>query len=127
MSSPLKQLKKLKKVKKSYKPLQIVQSTAKVPCRSTSGELLDIAKSAGKVALIEAAGPLKPILSWLNEDSYINVVDVSHCHTNSKQQVASPKQSHTAQHIARLPLKSPPCKRCPALRGGLCKCALKRA
>lgn len=36
-----------------------------------------------------------------------------------------PAPQQPAQHFAMKPLKSKPCSGCPALKGSLCKCALK--
>ncbi|PKF63295.1 hypothetical protein CW745_00105 [Psychromonas sp. psych-6C06] len=50
----------------------------------------------------------------------------------SKKKVVSLKKllksGHPSLEIASLqtPIKSKPCKSCPALKKGLCKCALKR-
>ncbi|MHA2938747.1 hypothetical protein ACXJY6_10710 [Vibrio sp. RC27] len=30
------------------------------------------------------------------------------------------------KNIATIPIKNPPCKKCPALKLGLCKCAVKK-
>ncbi|NMH64402.1 hypothetical protein [Shewanella salipaludis] len=41
--------------------------------------------------------------------------------------VATLKPRHNGRSFALLPLKASPCGACPALSGGLCKCALKAA
>ncbi|WP_299020385.1 hypothetical protein [uncultured Photobacterium sp.] len=128
-------LKVPKKVrKKSTKALKALQQQAQpihtsqaATFRSTNNELAAIARQAGNDALEELAAPLQPVLSWF--------------HTGGSEQTSrsllsatgfSPAGSltqtgkKTASSLLRLPLKSPPCKRCPALTGNICKCAAKR-
>ncbi|PSW18031.1 hypothetical protein C9I98_18230 [Photobacterium sanctipauli] len=104
-------------------------------------ELTSVSQQALLATATELAKPLNPLLSWFNEGGDI----VSFPAARAIQQ---PAQQHTQQNIAlstslkaanqpqlslqdnreiaRLPLKSPPCKRCPALANGMCKCAAKK-
>ena len=80
-------------------------------------------KAIGEVVttqiLTELSAPLTPILSWF--DGSGNVL----AGKNPKRTPRVSLQSNT-RNLAASPLKSPPCKSCPARSGGLCKCALKR-
>lgn len=93
-----------------------------------SSELKNVTNQAMISAVSELAAPLNPILSWLNGGDFIdltrgekteNKLDLN-THTNDS---STPPQ---IKSIVHLPMKSPPCKRCPALSGGICKCAAKK-
>jgi len=96
-----------------------------------SSQLIALVKQTGLEALNEVKTPLNPILSWFDEAQTIPLGkqygrqqgEDSKSEVKRTGVVASTADN---QHLARLPMKSPPCKRCPALSGGLCKCALKR-
>ncbi|MCL1128700.1 hypothetical protein [Shewanella sairae] len=81
----------------------------------------------------ELTPPLSPILSWLNDGIAVNqargsirpaiqpATDANLPAVTSIKMM--PKKSVS---ILQIPLKSPPCKRCPAKMGGNCKCAAKK-
>ncbi|WP_156925654.1 hypothetical protein [Shewanella fidelis] len=81
----------------------------------------------------ELTPPLSPILSWFNEGRSANQANTSSKSTGPattldnaavvKSIKIMPKKSVS---ILQIPLKSPPCKRCPAKMGGNCKCAAKK-
>jgi len=140
MSSALRKLHKKRTNSASIMALQTLNKQANVTRQTTdhiiSSELMDIAKQSGleilsevkREVLNEAKGTFNPILSWFDEAQVINVVSntkQAHGAIQSKTQAPNNKVS-SSQQLASLPLKSPPCKKCPALRNGLCKCALKR-
>lgn len=86
-------------------------------------------KQLSQQALLSAASelsiPFTPLLSWFNEGT--NPITL---YSTKPQQTTQPRsennQYHTKMQLAQFPLKSPPCKRCPARENGLCKCALKK-
>ncbi len=87
---------------------------------------------AGQVALSaaqELAQPLNPLLSWFSDagGGHIDFSSPTPVAQSAKVKVSqatlTPMQH---QSIISLPLRSPPCKRCPALQNGICKCAAKR-
>ena len=81
----------------------------------------------------ELTPPLSPILSWFSEERSANQANTSSKSagpattldnaTVVKSIKIMPKKSVS---ILQIPLKSPPCKRCPAKMGGNCKCAAKK-
>ncbi|MBR9728808.1 hypothetical protein ACFOD0_10055 [Shewanella intestini] len=82
----------------------------------------------------ELIQPLNPVLSWFHHGQARSKPIVALSPSND---VVSPKPAATpaariavnarpGQSILRVPLKSPACKRCPALAGGYCKCAAKK-
>ncbi|MGF1765344.1 hypothetical protein [Aliivibrio kagoshimensis] len=79
-----------------------------------STELKGVTYQALQSAVCELSAPLTPVLSWFNEGG-----------VTESYQSEQPK-TNKIRSIAYLPLKSPPCKRCPALSNGVCKCALKQ-
>ncbi len=92
-------------------------------------ELKGVANQAAINAAYELAAPLNPLLSWFNDTG--GVVDFTT--TPKKMSTPVPKQSandaapeFTVKSVGHLPLKTPPCKRCPALSNGICKCAAKK-
>ncbi|MGL6258605.1 hypothetical protein [Vibrio sp. WXL210] len=138
-----KALKKLKKSSQkalksqSIKQLDALKSETQVRKGSTersasqmSAELRQVANQAAKSALSELATPLNPLLSWFNEGG-IDWPTQTHGQSAPTQtasvvsrQTGNPTPS--VKSIVHLPLKSPPCKRCPALSNGVCKCAAKK-
>ncbi|WP_157509061.1 hypothetical protein [Ferrimonas futtsuensis] len=113
--SSLKKLKKLARAGKFQKRL----ARAEQPLRSINPELRAVTLQAGQSAVRELMAPLNPLLSWFNEGG----IDFSAADSSSRQ-IQSIRQP--ARPLSMLPLKSPPCKRCPALMGGQCKCAVKK-
>lgn len=114
----------------------------------TKHEIQALAEQVAINALSEIAKPLNPIISWLNDTTNTEHTLGQYKQTaNQHQQAANQHQQTTNQRtanasglssfhnhrtlsnvtsIGRMPLKSPPCKRCPALQNGLCKCAAKK-
>ncbi|BDY03794.1 hypothetical protein F0521_08350 [Ferrimonas sp. YFM] len=113
--SSLKKLKKLTKAGKFQKRL----AKAERPLRELNPELRAITLQAGQSAVRELMAPLNPLLSWFNEGG----IEFSSSEASTPQ-IQSIRQP--ARPLTMLPLKSPPCKRCPALMGGQCKCAVKK-
>lgn len=92
-------------------------------------DLKGVANQAAMSAAYELAAPLNPLLSWFNDAG--GVVDFTT--SNKMATTPLPKQSandaapaFSVKSVGHLPLKSPPCKRCPALTNGICKCAAKK-
>ncbi|NKF49062.1 hypothetical protein G3R49_00535 [Shewanella sp. WXL01] len=87
----------------------------------------------------ELIQPLNPVMSWLNDGavsmpiSRRSVTPTPNLAANSSIAAAN-TATHSASSanaagriaIAQVPLKSPPCKKCPARMGGNCKCAMKK-
>ncbi|OAN17842.1 hypothetical protein A3K86_02675 [Photobacterium jeanii] len=93
----------------------------------------------------ELAVPLTPVLSWFQEGSSFSSSFDSYASSGESQGIGQIKSVRPVANqnlaggssgqgamgqqgaaLARLPLKSPPCKRCPAMSNGLCKCAMKK-
>ncbi|KLV05100.1 hypothetical protein ABT56_12945 [Photobacterium aquae] len=137
--------KALKKLKKKLKPESHVSHQAlaglkkKAPANSwlgeeLKGEVKQISQDTLRSVASELATPLNPLFSWFNDGysgsglSLSSITASPHAH-KSDSQPAAPTISRITQQslaLAKLPLKSPACKRCPALSGGLCKCAVKK-
>ncbi|QIZ78809.1 hypothetical protein HER31_04570 [Ferrimonas lipolytica] len=130
--SSLKKLKKLKKaIKPSSKSKQQLRATNAVTATASGSalrnELAQVSRQAGLNAVRELATPLNPLLSWFEEGRNLSFVAANESSLQrSTSAQTSQRTAPQVSSIARLPLKSPPCKRCPALAGGFCKCAQKR-
>lgn len=126
--SPSASVLQLKKLKNRNAPSATTDRKFSID-QNTKNELQDLAEQVAISAVSELAKPLNPIISWLNDAP-------STRHTLSEPKRAAnssgltPPQSrqtlNNVTSIGRMPLKSPPCKRCPALQNGLCKCAAKK-
>ncbi|MFD2176244.1 hypothetical protein [Veronia pacifica] len=88
-----------------------------------SADLKAVSKEALTSMASELAVPFNPLLSWFNEGSI--VVNLRNSNDSEGKQTAI-VTAPTVKSITHLPLKSPPCKRCPALQNGICKCAAKK-
>lgn len=124
MSSSLKKLNKLVKKQPLSNPLMRLNKLPQQKSDVVKSELIQIAKQSGLEALSEIKAPLNPILSWFDEAQTITLR--SKPSVSRTQIEASMSNNRQTISLASLPLKSPPCKKCPALNSGLCKCALKR-
>ncbi|KMV31089.1 hypothetical protein [Photobacterium swingsii] len=89
-------------------------------------EVKDISHQALTDAVSELATPLNPLLSWFNEGGSIAISPSYAGGGRSAVKRLTPMQASPKIALARMPLKSPPCKRCPAMNSGLCKCAVKK-
>lgn len=79
----------------------------------------------------ELSAPLAPIISWFQDTNETTLFA-------SNQSYQSPQKNKRGIHPAKLqpkankiimassPLKSPPCKKCPAKTGNMCRCAMKK-
>ncbi|AGH80514.1 hypothetical protein PCNPT3_02860 [Psychromonas sp. CNPT3] len=96
-------------------------------------ELLHIVKQGGSEFIAEIKIPLLPIISWFNDTN--NTLD-SNTFQEKKQKTKNknkdPKKTKKENEkrlnivtFSSKAFKNPPCKKCPALNKGLCKCALK--
>lgn len=150
MSSALKALKKLRKKaskhgsknKSGDRALQQLSRPAVLPVQhsrpaksgSEDSVWRELSQDVVGSMLGEVSKPLRPLLDWFNHAGAVGlVIDnlQSKPRSNSKLQPFSGNMridTKTVQTpaILRLPLKSPPCKRCPAKMGGICQCAAKR-
>lgn len=120
-STSLNQLQSLKNTKGSV-------SVSQASSSRLSAELKDVANDVAVSALSELAAPLSPVLSWLNGGMHSGGWESTPRVVTSTGKVAEPANDSAPKinSIAMLPLKSPPCKRCPALSNGICKCAAKK-
>ncbi|WCE30848.1 hypothetical protein [Vibrio sp. SCSIO 43137] len=133
--SAIKALKKLKKTtKKISKPSVIqLQQLKKSDSASAVNIQADLKKLSGQVTLdivSELAAPLNPILSWFGSNHHA-ISNNGFSAITSKPVIRSVSNSQPEGKVsqialARVPLKSPPCKKCPALSGSNCKCAMKK-
>jgi len=97
--------------------------------QNTKNELQDLAEQVAISAASELAKPLNPIISWLNDAPNNIHIPSQYKKAANSSSLAPPQGPQTLSKvtsIGRIPLKSPPCKRCPALQNGLCKCAAKK-
>ncbi|MCL1046960.1 hypothetical protein L2737_16805 [Shewanella electrodiphila] len=149
--SALKKLKKKSKklTSKSLKQLNaLTANSSKVTYiqPQLKKELGQLSEQVVGNVVSELIQPLNPLLSWFRKEGVrdggfseggiqakqpqsapTNRVNTP---TNSPANEASRSAAGAVQiqprSIAQVPLKSPPCKRCPALAGGNCKCAMKK-
>ncbi|SQI36235.1 Uncharacterised protein [Leminorella richardii] len=145
MSSALKALKKLHKKalkqerKASDRALQALSHQALPPTApvrrnqetATNSVWGDVSQQVAGAMLGEIARPLRPLLAWFDGDDGFR--PASHRPASKAWSSSMEKGSmrpvaarSSAPSILYLPLKSPPCKRCPARSGGICQCAAKR-
>ncbi len=124
MSYTLKKLNKLSKKQSLSNPLMRLNKSSEKRSDVAKSELAQIAKHSGLEVLSEMKAPLNPILSWFDEAPAITLRSKPSASIGGP--INTTQQNQTTTSLARLPLKSPPCKKCPALKSGLCKCALKR-
>lgn len=119
-SESLKQLKSLKAT-----PSPTRQSTTN-NSSSIRGDLKELAGQVAVSAVKELAQPLNPVLSWFSEGGdYINLTTPAN--DSPVPEISKLRAIPTQpRSIVSLPLKSPPCKGCPALQNGVCKCAAKK-
>lgn len=134
-----KALKKLKKRNKKLQSFALTQLKQLVPESNSvqsqphvlpvwKDEIKTISQQTLVSVVSELATPLNPLLSWFNGGR-----DHSH-HVSSALNTPSllAKSSQIKQpqlavkSVLFIPLKSPPCKQCPALSNGMCKCAAKK-
>ncbi|OLQ70489.1 hypothetical protein BIT28_27100 [Photobacterium proteolyticum] len=87
-------------------------------------EVIDISQQAMLSAVSELATPLNPVLSWFREGGELQFSASSS--PSFRSAIKLPSSSNAKQTLVRVPLKSPACKRCPALNNGICKCAAKK-
>lgn len=130
-----KALKKLKKQAEKMQSASLAQLKQLAPDDHAVGsskaawrhEVKGVSEQTLACMVHELATPLNPLLSWFNEGG--NVV-LPQSGVAIKRQSVTPStpsaSSLGVKTIMHLPLKSPPCKRCPALSNGICKCAAKQ-
>ncbi len=119
-----KQLSKLVNPKPSYSSQQ----------SQLAQELKNLSQQTLTSITAELATPFNPVLSWFGKGLALSPHSLSFtspaAHNGSVNMppagMAKIQKLSPAASLARLPLKSPPCKRCPALAGGNCKCAMKK-
>ena len=138
-------LKKLKKktvkvTSKSLKQLNALTSnTSKVIQLEPrlKQELNQLSEQVIGDMISEFIPPLNPIISWFNGDGQRRSYTPKDTSPSTNQLTAKvqnkapqsfrPKMANSQPiSIVQIPLKSPPCKRCPALASGNCKCAAKK-
>ncbi|WED24675.1 hypothetical protein L3Q72_17520 [Vibrio sp. JC009] len=142
--SSIKALKKLKKKtdKKKSKAKTELKSLIKEKPQSRSadsgnqrnrfrGELKQLSNQVMLDVASELAAPLNPLLSWFGESHQSIVVrsfggNGRGGHGNNRSFPSIPTKTNSQKSLASVPMKSPPCKKCPALSGNLCKCAIKK-
>lgn len=91
-------------------------------------EVKQVSQQAVISMVSELATPLQPVLSWFNDGGARQPLATAL--SQSSPPIASVTKVSGAVNprlaLAKVPLKCPPCKRCPALGGGLCQCAAKK-
>lgn len=126
-------LKKLKKLKKTTVKVQSASlaQLQKLSGQHSSGtskqsssfvsEIQQVSREAMVSAAKELTAPLNPVMSWFQGES-----GVSFTSTASVTGIQSMTEVQNAgKSILHLPLKSPPCRKCPAKENGICRCAAK--
>jgi hypothetical protein len=131
--------KALKKLKKQHQKTQsnALKQLKMILVRHTESEPIDSVfkqdfKAVTEVTVIkvisELSVPFNPIFSWFNKGD--TMLSIEHNTPSVINMPSSPmtltKKSKVSKSVMLLPLKSPACKRCPALKNGFCKCAIKR-
>ncbi|MEX0336443.1 hypothetical protein [Vibrio tubiashii] len=119
-------LEKLHYLKKEHIPAD--KSNNRNDTSLLASELKELAGQVALSAAQELAQPLNPVISWFNDGGgYIDLTTPANESVVPNIQKANiiPTQSQP-RSVVSLPLKSPPCKRCPALQNGICKCAAKK-
>jgi hypothetical protein len=141
-SKALKKLKKKTKRISNQSRLQL-QSLKRAEHEQASKAVLshrrplqhDLKQLSGQVlkdVAIELAAPLHPLLSWFGEGRGISRLGIVVASRSDFRGVSAPASQLTPENhssslsLAAIPLKSPPCKKCPSLQGGLCRCAIKK-
>jgi len=82
-------------------------------------EVKDLSQEVLTSVVVELAEPLSPVISWFKEGK-----DTPQFVSDKKKKSKSVQsRSHS---LFSIPLKSPACKKCPALANGTCKCAAKK-
>ena len=132
--SAKKALKKLKKQskkieKKSLKQLhKLSKITTQVAANNSDWhhEIKDLSQDVIASMMSELKTPLEPVISWFKEGSdniecNKDVIARGEILTQAKHQ-----QRTATRSVLDIPLKSPACKKCPALANGICKCAAKK-
>ncbi|MGI2029664.1 hypothetical protein [Endozoicomonas acroporae] len=131
-SSALKKLKKLGKKSaklqtRSRMQLQALAGSQSVgvseKVRVLSPEVKSVVQGAIVSAARELAAPCNPLISWFQEG---NDVPFAAGGVPPKPPQPAVVKSRPEQSILHIPLKSPPCKQCPAKASGICKCAAKK-
>lgn len=149
MSSALKALKKLRKkaakhghkdktgdraLQQLSRPVALPVNTAR-SAKSTADDSAwrELSQDVVGSMLGEVSKPLRPLLDWFNHTGSVGLVldSLQAKRSNPTPQPFSNNMRISTKAIStpailRLPLKSPPCKRCPAKMGGVCQCAAKR-
>ncbi|MCG9582352.1 hypothetical protein L1D13_19125 [Vibrio tubiashii] len=119
-------LEKLHSLKKEHIPA--AKSNNRNDTSLLASELKELAGQVALSAAQELAQPLNPVISWFNDGGgYIDLTTPANESVAPNIQKANiiPTQSQP-RSVVSLPLKSPPCKHCPALQNGICKCAAKK-
>lgn len=132
--SALKALNKLKKNKRVALTPSMLQlnnlKSSELPASQHEPIREDLKKLSNQVVLSmvsELSVPLNPLLSWF-ETSNSPIIALPNRHIAQSARITSigHKNAEKRNLLLMQPLKSPPCKRCPALAGGICKCARKK-
>ena len=130
--------KALKKLIKKHHNVQSnsIQKLRKIPIDNSyssidstvlKAELKAISEAVSMQVLNELSAPLTPILSWFREAEYNRSRPLESRNKGHVRRAPNhPMKVSAIKNITYLPLKSPPCKRCPALEHGICKCAAKK-
>lgn len=107
--------------------LQSLKQTIKTSSYGSNrleSEFKQVSQLAVHSAIAELKSPFMPVLSWLNDGYKEPAIFQLTQQANKATQHFQPKAA--VKDITYIPLKSPPCKSCPARKGGRCKCAVKK-
>ncbi len=130
--------KALKKLKKHHHKVQSnalrqLKNLSHTRLNRLDNEIKDEVKAVSEAVvtqvLSELSTPFDPVLSWFREGQHIDIKVQQPAQQRSPSNLQVKKSMPTIKvkrSVMHLPLKSPPCKRCPALANGICKCAAKR-
>lgn len=123
MPSTKKQLKKLKKRIKKLEQQELRQQQAIAAALEANSQLLLALKKISADTTHELMAPLEPEPRSTKENRRSGQVIPIQAPIPVKAVTAD---TDTATNPATRPWKSRPCKGCAALKGGLCKCAIKK-
>ncbi|CAG8999472.1 MAG: hypothetical protein CENE_01446 [Candidatus Celerinatantimonas neptuna] len=126
--------KKSQKLNVSISQLQHLKQDIKKTCftqqYSLKQDVVYLSQEVLSDVVSELVKPFQPLLSWfgLSHDvlRYQKPRSLGAFVDPQVDKPSKPVQKIGSISLARIPLNSPACKKCPALQGGLCRCAQKK-
>lgn len=126
--------KKSQKLNGSISQLQLlkqdIKRTSFTQQYSLKQDVVYLSQEVFSDVVSELAKPFQPLLSWFGLSHDV----LRYQKLRSSRNFADPQVDKVSERVkkvdrtslARIPLNTPACKKCPALQGGLCRCAQKK-